>query len=170
MDASDLREFLGAYGGTNYQQLATSWWRTNLALAPYYSYQAVVQAIHHYDIGDGKNYFFYHNPEDGRWTTVPWDLDLTWADNMYRAGQSGTGPNGGGEPFKLRVLSEFKAEAQHPELQREFRNRVREFRDLLWNTDQAFRLIDEMAALVRGTNVPGILDADRAQWDYNPMT
>ena len=51
----------------------------------------------------------------------------------------------------------------------EFRNRVREVRDLLWNSDQAFTLIDEYAALLRGpTNAPTILDADRSMWDYNP--
>ena len=32
------------------------------------------------------------------------DLDLTWADNMYRGGQTG-----GDEPFKSRVLSNFAA-------------------------------------------------------------
>ena len=58
--------------------------------------------IHHYDIADGKNYFYYHHPIDGRWTVVPWDLDLTWANNMYRSGVTG-----GDEPFKSRVLSNF---------------------------------------------------------------
>lgn len=169
VDASDLRAFLASYGSTNYLTLNADWWRTNMNLPAYYSYQTIVQAIHHYDIGDGKNYYFYRQPVDGRWMSIPWDLDLTWADNMYRAGQSGDTPNGGGEPFKLRLLSDFKSTALHPALQREFRNRVREIRDLLWNEEQAWALIDEMASLVRGTNATSLLDADRAQWDYNPL-
>ena len=46
---------------------------------------------------------------------------------------------------------------------------MREIRDLLFNTDQAWQLIDEHARLLRGTNAfPTFLDADRCQWDYNP--
>ncbi|NLH73503.1 MAG: hypothetical protein GX456_10665 [Verrucomicrobia bacterium] len=159
-DGSDLRTFMNTYNSTP----AEAWWRANLCLPSYYGYQAIVQAIHHYDIADGKNYFYYRNPADGLWWVIPWDLDLTWADNMYRAGQQG-----GDEPFKSRVLSNFSASPRYPSIVREFRNRVREIRDLLWNSDQAFALIDEYALLVKGTNNPSIIDADRAQWDYNPI-
>lgn len=163
VNSSDLRAFLDAY--SNSDSLTESWWRTNLNLPAYYNYQAIVQAIHHYDIAFGKNYFYYHNPDDGRWMVVPWDLDLTWADNMFPAGQQG-----GDEPFKSRVLSNFSTDSpQYPGIAREFRNRVREIRDLLWNQDEAFRLVDEYARLARGTNVTSLLDADRAQWDYNPV-
>ncbi|HMO63738.1 MAG TPA: lamin tail domain-containing protein [Verrucomicrobiota bacterium] len=52
---------------------------------------------------------------------------------------------------------------------REWQNRIRELRDLLWNEDEAGRLIDEYAGRLRGpAGRPSILDADRAQWDYNP--
>jgi hypothetical protein len=51
----------------------------------------------------------------------------------------------------------------------EFKNRIREIRDLLFNSDQAHQLIDEHARLLPGpTNEPTILDADRCMWDYNP--
>ncbi|MBI4325546.1 MAG: lamin tail domain-containing protein, partial [Chloroflexi bacterium] len=51
----------------------------------------------------------------------------------------------------------------------EYRNRIREIRDLLFNADQAWKLIDEHARLLRGTNAgPTLLDADRSMWDYNP--
>ncbi len=162
VDSSDLATFLAAYRDA--AALSETWWRTHLNLESYYSYQTIVQAIHHYDIADGKNYFYYHHPQDGRWTVLPWDLDLTWADNMYRGGQTG-----GNEPFKSRVLSDFSSNARFPAIAREFRNRVREIRDLLWNTDETFRLIDEYVGRVRGTNAVSLIDADRAQWDYNPV-
>ena len=164
-DKSDLNWFQSQYNGNEYLNRTAEWWRTNMNLHAYYGYQTIVQGIHHYDIANGKNYFFYHNPIDGLWQTVPWDLDLTWADNMYRAGQQG-----GNEPFKLRVLGDFAFPGLHPELSTEFRNRVREIRDLLFNEDQGFALLDEYARLLQGTNAgPTLLDADRFQWDYNPI-
>ncbi|MBL9175053.1 MAG: lamin tail domain-containing protein [Verrucomicrobiales bacterium] len=164
VDSSDLRAFIDhAYPASN-ADLPDVWWRTNLNLEAYFSYQTVVQGIHHYDIADGKNFFYYRNPEDGRWTVLPWDLDLTWANNMYRSGVTG-----GDEPFKSRVLSNFGSTPARPDLAREFRNRVREIRDLLWNGDEAFRLIDEYALRLKGTAATTLLDADRAQWDYNPV-
>lgn len=160
-DSSDLSAFMAAYNATQTE----AWWRANFNLPAYFNYQAIVQAIHHYDIADGKNYYFYRNPIDNRWQTIAWDLDLTWSDNMYRAGQTG-----GDEPFKSRVLSNFNlSNPRYPNISREFRNRIREIRDLLWNEDEGFRLIDEYARLLRGTNSASILDADRAQWDYNPV-
>ena len=158
-DKSDLN-----YLQANYTGATEQWWRTNWNLPRHYSYQAIVQGIHHYDIADGKNYFFYRNPETRLWETCTWDLDLTWADNMYRSGQTG-----GDEPLKSRLLSNFANPGTLPNINIEFRNRVREIRDLLWNDDEAFRLIDEYANLLRGpTNGPTILDADRSMWDYNP--
>jgi len=161
LDSSDLSAFINQYSASPNE----SWWRTNFNLQSYYSYQTIVQAIHHYDIADGKNYYYYLNPDSKRWQVVPWDLDLTWADNMYRAGQTG-----GDEPFKSRILSNFdQSNPRMPNVSREFRNRVREIRDLLWNGDEGFRLLTEHAQLLRGTNQWSLIDADRAQWDYNPI-
>lgn len=150
-DKSDLSAFVSGLNSTS----SVDWWRTNWYLPNGYSYQAIVQGIHHYDVGGGKNYFYYLNPETSLWTVHPWDLDLTWADNMYDAGGQG------GEPFKTYALPKA-------ELNLEYRNRVREIRDLLFNTDQAWQLIDEHARLLRGTNTSlTFLDADRCHWDYN---
>ena len=151
-DSSDLMQFMSAYSGNPTE----AWWRTNFDLAGYYGFQAISQAIHNYDIGAGKNYFYYLNPVTGRWSFHPWDLDLTWADNMYDAGGQGA------DPFKNRVLPQ-------PVFGVEYRNRVREIRDLLFNTDQAYQVIDEYAAMIHdATGAPSITDADRAMWDYNP--
>jgi hypothetical protein len=150
-DKSDLNAFLAAYEGTT---PSDDWWRQNLDLETYYGYRAIVEAVHHYDIGYGKNYFYYLDPEHARWVALPWDLDLTWADNMF---------GDGNEPFKSRVLSRAAFGL-------EYRNRMREVRDLLYNTDQAWKLIDELAAIIRDpAGGQSIVDADRAMWDYNPI-
>ncbi len=168
---SDLNYILGNYGGPNNIPAASdAWWEAHWDLDSYYSYQTIVQAIHHYDINANKNYFYYHNPETDLWQVVPWDLDLTWANNMYH-------PSWGG----LNTLADRILDADsngtdlilpgtnRPAFRIAFRNRIREIRDLLLNQDQAGQLIDEQAALLRDPgSVPSILDADRAMWDYNP--
>jgi hypothetical protein len=150
-NGSELGQFMRAYRMPN---LPESWWRTNLDLSRYYSYRSVLEAIHHYDIEMGKNYDYFRNPKTGQWVVIPWDIDLTWADNMF--GQ-------GNEPFKRPVLS-------RPVFRLEYQNRLREIRDLLFNTDQAYRLIDECAAILSDrSGQPSIVDADRAKWDYHPI-
>ncbi len=149
---SDLNQFLNAFNGS---RLSDAWWNAHLDLPRYYSYRAIIEAIHHYDVGEGKNYFYFLNPDSGRWSVHPWDLDLTWANNMYGSGD---------EPFRSRVLS-------RPALQLEYQNRLRELRDLLLNTNQVGRLIDEYAFLLtHGEPVENsIVAADRMRWDYHPV-
>lgn len=153
-DKSDLNAFLNTYRNTTPTE---AWWRQNADLEKIYSYHAIVQGIHHYDICYGKNYFYYLNPATGRWSIHSWDLDLTWADNMYDAGCDGR------DDLRDRIVTRAPFTT-------EYKNRVREIRDLLFNTDQAWKVIDEHALIVRGTNLgPNILTADRSMWDYNPV-
>jgi hypothetical protein len=161
-DKSDLNYFLSTYRSTT-TPATEAWWRTNLNLMNYWSYQAIVQGIHHYDICYDKNYFYYRNPTNGFWSVHSWDLDLTWANNMYDSGC------GGRDDLYLPIFGNGSNYPTKASLNIEYMNRVREVRDLLFNTDQAWKLIDEYAGLVRGpTNAPTILDADRCMWDYNP--
>jgi hypothetical protein len=149
-DGSDLAKFMNAY---NRRGQPEEWWRANVDLPGYYSYRAILECIHHYDVSDGKNYNYYQNPKSGRWHVFPWDLDLIWADHMYGSGD---------EPFKSRVLS-------NPAFALEYRNRLREIRDLLYNEDETGRLIDECAAIIGGTaGGTTITEADRRKWDHHP--
>lgn len=167
-DKSDLNAFINPYGTDE------SWWRANCDLPNYYNYRAIVDCIHHYDIGDGKNYFYFHNPDTNKWTALPWDLDLTWADNMYR-GDSGiagltpvNAPQNSTEPFFSRVFGNGSTTGITA-LQREHRNRMREILDLLFTPEQTGMLIDEMASFIYQPGQPSFVDADRAMWDYNPI-
>jgi len=90
---SDLDQFMSAYNQGNRPE---QWWRANLNLPCYYSYRSIIECIHHYDLDEGKNYDYFLNPKTSQWTVIPWDIDLTWGNNMYGSGQ---------EPFKARVLS-----------------------------------------------------------------
>jgi hypothetical protein len=157
-DKSDLNPFLAVVNGG--APADEAWFRARVNLPAYYAYQTIVQAIHHYDICYDKNFFYHFDAVSGAVTVTPWDLDLTWAENMYDAGC------GGVDRIKARMLPDA---ARYPALWREWQNRIREVRDLLWNEDEAWRLIDEYVGRLRGpADGPTILDADRAQWDYNP--
>jgi hypothetical protein len=150
---ADLVSFTDTYqSGTQSEE----WWEDNLNLDEYYSYRTILEGVHHYDVdqGAGKNYFYYHNPVTDLWEVHPWDSDLTWADNMY---------GGGDEPFKSRVLP-------LPDFNIAYQDRIREIRDLLFNTDQAYNLLDEYANIIDPVGVANSpVDWDRAMWDYNPI-
>ncbi|MEM7534745.1 MAG: lamin tail domain-containing protein [Chloroflexota bacterium] len=157
-NGADLSTFLGTYNHSQGCQppnagVSDDWWRQNLDLDRYYSYRSVVESIHHYDIAYGKNYYYYLNPETDKWQLHPWDLDLTWANNMFGNGNHG---------FVCRVL-------QRAAFNIDYQNQMREYIDLLYNTDEGYRLIDEVASLVHTPGQPSIIDADRAMWDYNPI-
>jgi hypothetical protein len=153
-DKSDLTAFKsGYYSDPNPTE---QWWRDNVNIESYYGYRCVVEGVHHGDVGYGKNYFFYQNPDTGIWDMLPWDVDLCWANNMYGNGE---------DPFKSQG-----AFFSNSALNLEYRNRLREFHDLLYNSEQMDKVIDDLAAII---DDPGgglsIVDADRAMWDYNPI-
>ena len=149
-NGSDVRAFISAYrNGTP----TADWWQDNFDLERYYSYRTIVDAIHHYDIAYGKNYFYYHNPETSKFQVHPWDLDLTWANNMFGSGD---------HDFRSDVY-------RNPAFRDDADNRARELLDLLYNPEQTGLLIDEMASFVYTAGEQSWVDADRAMWDYNPI-
>jgi hypothetical protein len=151
-DWSDLWAFISGYQSRPDEL----WWRDNVNLDSYYGYRCVVEGTHHGDIGYGKNYSFYLNPQTNIWSVFPWDVDLTWANNMYGDGE---------DPYRKQGRI-----TQRPSLMVEQQNKLREFHDLLYNADQMNQLIDEFAAIIDDPNAPlTIVDVDRAMWDYNPV-
>jgi hypothetical protein len=150
-DHSDVQQFTGNLRAGQ----RPDWWRANVDLTRYYSYRAIVECVHHYDIGQGKNYFFYHNLKARRWQVIPWDVDLTWADHMY---------GNGAEPFLRAGL------LQADPFKSEYQRRLAEIRDLLFNPEQSGALIDEFAAVISSPKGKlSMVDADRAKWDHHPI-
>ncbi|MBN1360467.1 MAG: lamin tail domain-containing protein [Sedimentisphaerales bacterium] len=151
-DRSDLNQFMNGYRSRPQEQ----WWRDNVNLDGYFGYRCVVEGVHHGDIGYGKNWFFYLNPETNKWSMLPWDVDLTWANNMYGNGED-----------------DFKSSGaifSRPNINIEYQNRLREFHDLLYNADQAYQMLDDLADIIDPPGPgPSFVDADRAMWDYNPI-
>jgi hypothetical protein len=157
-NGSDLGSFMSGYSSSPKE----AWWRANFDLTGYYAFRAITEAIHNGDIGYGKNYFYYHNPETNLWSILAWDLDLTWAESMF---------GNGNDPFKALVLfTDRNYSADREPFNMEFRNRLQEVMDLLFNADQTGQMIDEYMGLVDSPAPgPSMVDADRAMWDYNPI-
>ena len=164
--AADAREFLSNFTGA--KRPTEQWWRDNLDLEKYYGYQAISEAIHHYDTAFGKNFYYYHNPDNNLWSIHPWDLDLTWADNMYGSPDHEfnvkVAKNNAFNHYVNQANIDLKNRLNH-----EYQNRMREIRDLLYNPEQTGMVIDEMASMVYQPGEASFVDADRAAWDYNPI-
>ncbi len=163
-DKSDLTSFISAGAGYNkanpIQPLV--WWQRHVNLDAYYSYRAVVEVINHSDLRDRENSVYYHNPETDQWWMLPWDLDLLY-EEFARWGPVGIQSHS--------TLEQFRKVLRHPQAMIAFQNRARELQDLLFNRDQLWQLIDELAAVVADPNLPySMADVDRAMWDSHPRT
>jgi hypothetical protein len=135
--------------GTFFEGLSASpsldWLESHLDIDRALSYRAVIEMAHHYDVDQGKNYFYYHDPRTDRWTVIPWDVDLTFNTGYEASGR---------EPLTDAVLA-------HPELRLRFANRLREGLDLLFDEDHLFPLIDGFAE-----HLGPMARADRDRWEH----
>ncbi|MDP2895061.1 MAG: lamin tail domain-containing protein [bacterium] len=145
LDDTDIQAFWDGYHGAP----TIDWWRYNFNLESWYSYHAIVDAVHHTDIPAGKNYFYYRNPQTRLWEVFPWDLDLTFDV-----------PYGGGEgPFVSRILGTY------PEpFGVEYKNRLREILQLIYTEEHIFPIVDEWRNLIIE-----MAEADRDRWDQMPL-
>ncbi len=153
---SDVNAFTSSSTGYNktgpIQPL--SWWRQNVNLANYYSFNSVGIAVNNSDPRPQANCLYYHNSQTDLWSIVPWDLDLTyeWATHYT-------------DWEHLRYVF------GHNEAYIDYQNRARELLDLLLNTDQAWQMVDELASVVSDpSGAASFIDANRAMWDYHPRT
>lgn len=163
-DRSDLFAFTGT-GDDGYNRSPVqpaSWWEANVDLDSYFSYRAVVEALNHSDLRDRENSNLYRNPVTGKWTVIPWDVDLLY-EEFDRWGPGGV--QGSAE------LEQFRKCLTHPELNIRFQNRARELRDLLLNDDQGWRLVDELVATLAGAGgAIGWAELDAARWNQDPRS
>jgi hypothetical protein len=154
------------------------WLRTFVDYDFWYRYGTVCQAIRHYDFGvypersnpDStaalKNAAWFFLPEEGnplgKLCVMPYDSEQSW------------GPNGAHQGWDLPLYSMVDPRDDHdfsggpdrkPELMKDFRNFIREFRDLIWNEETLVPMIHRF-----GEVVARFADADRDRWKDHPLT
>ncbi|MGC3959937.1 MAG: lamin tail domain-containing protein [Verrucomicrobiota bacterium] len=138
----------------------TDWIRANVNVDVWYRYHGVCEAVRHYDFWPdaNKNAAWYFEPVYnvtnnfyGRFWTLPWDTDSTWGAT-WNSGQD-------------LVYNGIFLEGSQPNLQRDYRNTVRELRDLLFQPDQINAIIDAHAA-----RIAAFVPADLARWSNAPAS
>ena len=128
---SDVSQFMSGYSSN---ADATTWWRTTSI------WSATTLPLRHRRPSTTTTSATARTTSTttirrrSKWSILPWDLDLTWADNMY---------GGGGEPFQHRVrllrCPSLQIEYQQPHA-RDSRSAVQHRADR--------QLIDEMAQVI----------------------
>jgi hypothetical protein len=138
-------------------QRTTDWLNAHVDFPAWYRYHAVVDAVRHYDVAPNtgehlKNRAWYFRPDGetpfGKLITLPWDSDTSWGPNW----------NGGEDFTKAAVITSNK-----PEFVRDYRNVVREFRDLVWQRDQIEPMLDRFQVMIAPFQL-----ADRDRWTGAP--
>ncbi len=142
---------------------------TYVDMPAWYRYNAVQEAIRHYDIFTEptgrhrmKNLILYFQPMEGtnglgRALTMPYDWDASFGPN-WNSGQD-TVRNGIYNHNTFPDSPTWGSIQPRPTLPIAHRNALREFRDLIWQEDQVNPMID--AALA---SLSQVWQADRARW------
>ncbi|HUT09196.1 MAG TPA: lamin tail domain-containing protein, partial [Thermoguttaceae bacterium] len=120
-------------------------------------YHAVVEGVRHYDVRPAdshlKNRAWYFEPYEGspygRLWTLPHDSDASWGPNWNA-----------GEDYSKNAI--FGGTGK-PAFKQDYRNTIREFRDLVWTEEVILQMIDDLAAFVTGFS-----QADRDRWRSAP--
>jgi CotH kinase protein/Lamin Tail Domain len=174
-----LRQFQAADGVTDgsdlnaiYQQLRperdTAWLRERVDWDNWYRYHSIAEAVRHYDFGVTsahlKNRGWYFMPAAGAplglLRHIPHDHDATW----YRGYHDGL-TVGIGVDFPMQAIYGYNGITEKAEFTAEYRNVLRELRDLLWREDVVNPMIDRTAARIAAFH-----DADRDRWLSAPAT
>ncbi len=153
-DGSDWNAFRDA----SQRDQKEDWWRANLDLQAFFGFQAINRLVGNVDLREDDNHYFYHRP-DGRWTVIPWDLDMMFIPKSHQSG---------------RIRQERCLE--QPAIKIEYQNRCRELLDLLCsdaspNGGQVGQIVDEFASIVHPAGFPlAWPELDECMWDYHPRT
>ncbi|MCA9247892.1 MAG: lamin tail domain-containing protein, partial [Planctomycetales bacterium] len=134
-----------------------AWLDEHVNYEAWYRYHAVVEAVRHYDFraadSHSKNRAWYFEPSDinplGELWTLPHDHDASWGPSFNS-----------GEDYSKNAI--FGGEGK-PEFQQQYRNTLREFRDLVWTEEVIYPLLDRIAA-----QIENLVLADRDRWTGAP--
>ncbi len=171
---SDGSDFLNIKNNLDSSQ-SDAWLNDHVDWDQWARYHAVVEAVRHYDFGTPSTHFknraWYFKEETGTpfglLRIVPHDHDASWSrgyhDNLNSVGNSiGTG-------FPWAAIFDDNRRPpggiEKPGFTRDYRNFIREFRQLLWQEESVITLIDDHVA-----NLQQFSLADRARWVGAPAS
>ncbi|MEZ5330110.1 MAG: CotH kinase family protein [Verrucomicrobiales bacterium] len=135
-----------------------AWWQENIDITEVVNHKVGTTLVNNTDARADWNALHYHNPETGKWSIFPWDLDLTWESKNHWRAES--------------VWENFQKVFRYDEAERELNNRAREAYDLLVTSGEGARAFEELARMIT-TGADDKLDlihANQAMWDYHSRT
>ena len=184
---ADERRYQGADAPTGAQDFfniqnnlngfkSTDWLLAHVNYTNWYRYNAICEAIRHYDFwpSANKNGVWYFEPTYapsndffGRLMTFPYDTTDTWGptwntgyDICYNGIFNVMNPPA---PAGGPINTTGGDVGENPALQLEYRNTIREVRDLLFQPDQINSVIDAHAGIIRS-----FVPADLVRWSNAP--
>ena len=134
------------------------WLRQHVDFPRWYRYHTVNEAVRHFDylpldrFSKNRAWFFDTSAGTGlgRLWVLPWDSDTSW------------GPNWGvGLDYPKNAIFDGIGK---PEFKTEYRNFIREFRDLIWIPEVIGEKLDLLSA-----HIAAISEADRDRWISAPF-
>jgi hypothetical protein len=168
-DGSDFRNIRNNLDSSQ----SDSWLRDHVDWDQWKRYHAVVEAVRHYDFGTPTSHFknraWYFKEESGApfglLRIVPHDHDASWAKGYHDSLNSVGNSIGTGFPWAA-IFDDIKRPPTGTgkiAFTTDYRNFIREFRQLLWQEETVKTLIDDQVALLARFS-----QADRARWTGAP--
>ena len=170
-NGNDIKRHQGTHSVTNdsdFQNIrhnlrperSDAWLHQHVNYDKSFRYHTVNEAVRHFDVqprdSHSKNraWFFAPYPDNplGRLWTLPWDSDASWGPNW-------------GEGIDYSHNAAITGNGGKPDFVRDYKNFIREFRDLLWQEEVINPMIDELADKIRD-----FVPADRDRWKDAPST
>lgn len=167
----DGSDFTNIKNNLNASQ-SDAWLRDHVRWDQWTRYHAVVEAVRHYDFGTPSTHFknraWYFQEQAGTphglLRIIPHDHDASWLKG-YHDTLNSTG-NSIGTDFPWAAIfggNTRPPSGGNPAFTIDYRNFIREFRDLLWREETVNTLIDDHIALLRDFSL-----ADAARWTGGP--
>jgi hypothetical protein len=164
---SDGSDFTNIRLNLNASQ-SESWLRQHVDWEQWARYHAVVEAVRHYDFGTPSSHFknraWYFQEAAGsalgKLRLIPHDHDASWLKGYHDSLNTVGNSIGTGFPWAAIFDGNTRPPSgEKPAFTRDYRNVIREFRQLLWQPETVNSLIDDHVALIEDFTV-----ADRARW------
>lgn len=134
------------------------WYQENIDITEVVNHKVGTTIVNNTDARADWNALHYHNPETGKWSIFPWDLDLTWESKNHWRAES--------------VWENFQRVFRHDEAETELNNRAREAYDLLVTSGEGAKVFEELARMITTSSDDQIdlVHANHAMWDYHRRT
>lgn len=169
---TDGSDFLNIKNNLNSGQ-SEAWLSEHVDWDQWSRYHAVVEAVRHYDFGTPSSHFknrawsFSEAPETpfGLLRVIPHDHDASWLKGYHDSLNNVGNSIGTGFPWAA-IFDDIRRPPSGTEkdsFTRDYRNFLREFRQLLWQEETVNTIIDDHVTLIEEFTL-----ADRARWTGGP--